>query len=329
MAADSHATTLPVPAEAPPRAGALDRRTLVAGLAFFGAALVASVLLYLAYDLPGTWFPRVPAQSWDARKLTLTRGIGERHGEALAVAKPDESGLAVVSLATDFRAADYPGIAWSASGLPEGADARLLWRSDVRPDKLNSIPLRVEAGRTLPALPMGDPAWIGRITGLALALRGPFPEPVSVLGATAKPMGMVEVMRDRAREWFGFERWNGASINTVTGGADIQDLPLPVLIALVVAVSGVAVLLAVSGEAVASLSFRGSAFRRRVFDRVVRARRPLDVESRTSGARDLTAIRGQGRARKASCQRGRSALRLRREGAGGHAGFSRPRLRGG
>ncbi|MET0918909.1 MAG: hypothetical protein ABWY07_10875, partial [Burkholderiales bacterium] len=148
------------------------------------------------------------------------------------------------SVATDFRAADYPAIEWLVGGLAEGADVRLLWRSDVRPDRLNSVTLRIAAGRSLPTLLAGNPAWIGRVTGLALAIHDPLAQPARVFGVVAKPMGAIELLRDRVGEWLAFERWNGASINTITGGADVQDLPLPALLATVVLLSGAVVVVA-------------------------------------------------------------------------------------
>jgi hypothetical protein len=60
---------------------------------------------------------------------------------------------------------------------------------------------------------------------------------VRILGAAAKPSGIVSIARDRVREWTTFEGWSGASINTVVGGADAQDLPLPLLLAVAVAIS--------------------------------------------------------------------------------------------
>src|SRR5262249_40865915 len=42
------------------------------------------------------------------------------------------------------------------------------------------------------------------------------------------------------REWVSYESWNGASINTVTGGADAQELPLPMLLAAIVILGGLA-----------------------------------------------------------------------------------------
>jgi hypothetical protein len=42
------------------------------------------------------------------------------------------------------------------------------------------------------------------------------------------------------REWLAFEPWSGTSINTLTGGADAQDLPLPVLLAVLVGLAALA-----------------------------------------------------------------------------------------
>lgn len=55
-------------------------------------------------------------------------------------------------------------------------------------------------------------------------------------------MGALDVLTDRVREWLAFEGWTGTSINTVTGGADVQELPLPLLLAVAI---GLATLLVV------------------------------------------------------------------------------------
>ena len=109
--------------------------------------------------------------------------------------------------------------------------------------KLNpkSMPLTVVTGRLLPAVTSRHPAWIGNIEGLALAMKGPIAEPVRIRGVVAKPLSATQVLRDRAREWLAFESWHGTSINTVTGGADLQDLPLPLLLAAAVALATLAV----------------------------------------------------------------------------------------
>ena len=116
----------------------------------------------------------------------------------------------------------------------------LLWRNDYAPAKLNSLPLTVASGRLLQISPAKDPNWIGRIRGIALVIQGPLPNPVRIRGVVAKPMGAVELAGDRIREWLTFEGFTGTSINSVTGGADVQDLPLPVLLATAVALAGLA-----------------------------------------------------------------------------------------
>jgi hypothetical protein len=208
------------------------------GAIIFSTAIVACVAAYLAYAVPGAWFPRVDARTWGVQSLALARGTGAVENGTLVVARPDPTGIALVSVATDFRAIDFPAIGWSAGSLADRADVRLLWRSDVRPDKLNSASMRVEAGQLLPEVLAKNPGWIGRITGIALAIHDPLVQPVRITGVVAKPMGAVDLLRDRITEWFAFERWNGASINTVTGGADIQDVPMPIVISAVVAISG-------------------------------------------------------------------------------------------
>jgi len=195
------------------------------------------IVAYLAIAVPGAWFPSAKERGYAPAALTLARGTGRLVNNELHVTAADPSGFTLVSVVTDFRSSDYAAIAWLAADVPGDATVQLLWRTDYAPEKLNRAPIAVEAGRTLPTVLLNDPAWIGRITGIALAIQGSIAQPVRIGGVLAKPMGAVGVMQDRAREWFQFERWNGASINTVTGGADVQDLPLPVLIASAIALA--------------------------------------------------------------------------------------------
>jgi hypothetical protein len=206
-------------------------------------AVLAVVLGYLAITVPGAWFPRAETLAWGARQLALVRGAGTLAGDELVVTASGTDGTVVVSVETDFRTDRYPAIAWAAIDLPEGGDVRLLWRNDVAPARVNSAPLVVESGRPRMAMLADDPAWIGRIKGLALAVATRVDKPLHVRGVAAKPLGAFEVLSDRAREWFAFEPWTGQSIDSVTGGADLQDLPLPAVLALV-AVLAVAVAMA-------------------------------------------------------------------------------------
>ncbi len=225
------------------------RALLLTGLAF--AACLAA---YIVATVPGRWFPSATPVAMGARDLTLARGTGSIVGDELVIAATDPSGTAVISANTNFRSIDYPVVSWAAIDLPEITEVRFLWRSDYAPDRLNSVPVTIASGRPLPVALASHPAWVGRIAGVGLAIRGPLTQPARVRGMVAKPMGAFELAGDRAREWFAFEGWSGTSINAVTGGADLQDLPLPLLL-VVAGIVGVGawLLLARRGERAAAL----------------------------------------------------------------------------
>ena len=175
-----------------------------------------------------------------ADRLVLARGAGGFDRGELIVAAADATGTTLVTVDTSFRSSDYRAIAWSALGVSDPTTAWLVWRNDYAPAKINSTQLTVASGRLLPASLASHPDWVGRVTGLALTIRGPLPQPVRIRGVVAKPMGAVEIAGDRLREWLAFEGFTGTSINGITGGADVQDLPLPVLLAAAVALAALA-----------------------------------------------------------------------------------------
>lgn len=203
----------------------------------FAAGIAITLLAYLAMAVPGSWFPAAGDRFWTARDLRLARGAATLASGEWVVQAPDANALVLLSGEADLRSTDYRVITWIAVGLPQNADVRMLWRNDYEPAKLNSTRVTVESGRLRPVVVADDPAWIGRITGIALALRGPIVQPVRIRGAVAQPMGAVEVLRDRAREWFAFEGWTGTSINTIVGGSDVQDLPLTWVVAIAIALA--------------------------------------------------------------------------------------------
>ena len=207
------------------------RGPLRTALLLFAAAIALCLLGYLMLSVPASWFPAATPKALFARDLAITRGEGNRVVDDLVVTATDATGTAVVSANTDFHSADYPVVAWVAIDLADNADVRLLWRSDYASAKLNTVQLTVVSGRLLPVALARNPAWVGRIKGLALLIRGPLQQPVRIQGVLIKPMGALELMKDRAREWVAFEGWSGTSINAVAGGADLQDLPLPTLLA--------------------------------------------------------------------------------------------------
>jgi hypothetical protein len=212
----------------PPGRPRVPYKTLIA---IFAAAVVVCVLAYLVVAVPGEWFSRTPTVSWGPQNLQVTRGTASIVGDELRVRPADASGLVVVSLRTSFKSTDFAGIEWVVIDAPDTVDASLLWRTDVKPADLNTMPLTIVSGRFLPVVTRNHEGWIGNIVGLALAMKGPFAEPVRIRGIIAKPLSAPGLLLDRASEWFAFERWTGTSINTITGGADVQDLPLPLLLA--------------------------------------------------------------------------------------------------
>ena len=214
-------------------------RDLRRAAAILVAVIVVATLAYLALTVPGPWFARASTVGWSVKNLTLARGAGRIVDDTLVVTAPDANGISLVTVTGDVSSADYRAIAWIAARLPADAEVRLLWRSDVQPNKLNSARIEVRDGRTLPVMVANDPAWLGHITGLALAIHGPLQTPVLIRGVVAKPMDAPEVMRDRLHEWFAYEPWNGASINTLVGGTDNGALPLPLALAAVVGIAAV------------------------------------------------------------------------------------------
>ena len=203
--------------------------TVLAALAAFAIGLALALGVYVAVN-HGSLAASAAPQSWDASKMSVPRGTGRLEGGTL-VAQAPANDLLIVSLPTDFRARDLSAVSWDVVDVPPGADVRLLFSSDYRPRRVESRPLAVEDGRVLPATLAGDPDWLGRITGLAIAVRAPGAT-VRVRGVAVKSQSAMQLVRDRAGEWFRFEPWSGTSINSVTGGAPAQSLPLPVPVAI-------------------------------------------------------------------------------------------------
>jgi hypothetical protein len=172
--------------------------------------------------------------------MQLTRGEGALVGDDWVITALDATGIAILSLNTDLRSTDYRAIAWIVADFPETADVQLIWRSDYQPAKLQAARLSTAYGHLLPVVLVKDPNWTGRIGGIALSIRGSLSQPVRIRGVVAKPMGALELLQDRISEWRAFEGWAGTSINTLAGGADVQDLPLPALLAAAIVLAALA-----------------------------------------------------------------------------------------
>jgi hypothetical protein len=223
-------TTSAPAAPAPPR-------PVMVALCLLATSVALCVIGYLALTVQGSWFTGARTLYVTPRDLTVTRGSAQMRQDGLALLAPDATGITLVSLTTSLRSSDYPVIAWETRGVPDYVEAALLWQSDYQPGRVFNRRLEVEAGRIAPFSLESDPNWSGRITGLALGVKGAYPEPIVVRGAAAKTMSAREIIGERIAEWFRFEPWNGSSINTIIGGADVQDLPMAFTFAVIVALA--------------------------------------------------------------------------------------------
>lgn len=217
----SHTPAIAAASATPP-----DRR-LRATILAFAVALVATLAAYVAINGASLRTSGEP-RTYDISKMTVPRGTATRDGDVL-VAKTPGADVLIVALRTDFRARELSAVAWDATDIPPDADVRLLFNSDYRPRVVQNRVLAVEDGRVQPISMTGDPDWLGTITGLALAVRAPGAT-IRVRGVTAKPNTASQLVGDRVREWLRFEPWGGTSINEITGGAQAQRLPLPLVV---------------------------------------------------------------------------------------------------
>ncbi len=211
-------------------------RTFLLIAVLLAASTALCVLAYLALGVPGAWLSSASEMVWSGRDLGVPRGNALLQRGSLVVLAPDASGVALVSVTTTFRSSKFPVIAWDAD-VPRGVDVTLLWSTDYNPQRVFNRQLPVIAGHISPEVMMGDPNWLGNITAIGVLLRGKFPAPVIVRAVAARPVTAVQTLRDRFDEWFAFEPWRSGSINQLLGGAPVQKLPLPGLVATIVALA--------------------------------------------------------------------------------------------
>jgi hypothetical protein len=211
----------------------VNSRTLLLKAALLLATTTLVVIgAYLVANVPGAWFPSATPKTFDAAQMAVSRGRPQAAPGALQVVPAPGEDAIVVVLKADLRSSDYAGIEWHVAGIPADADVRLIWRTSYRPDRLNLATMTVDDGRLRPIVMSADPEWIGTIEGLGLAVRGSIRAPIEIRSVTARPLGAIELVRNRAAEWLAFEGWRATSVETLAGGADVQDLPLPAVLAM-------------------------------------------------------------------------------------------------
>ena len=184
-----------------------------------GIALLACVLMvagYLAAVVPGPWLTDEAPRRFSVADIQLVRGSGQRTPNELVVQAPGEGGIAILSLTTDLRADRFRGLAWERLwACPTRSRSGCCGAPKPIRDACSRCRQIIEAGQLRPVLVASAAGWMGRIRGLGLSVAGPLPQPLRVRGVAAKPMGAGELLADRAREWFAFERWSGTPINVL------------------------------------------------------------------------------------------------------------------
>jgi hypothetical protein len=201
------------------------------------AAMLAVLVAYAAANVPGEWFPSAAPTTFDPGRLAVSRGRAQAIPGAIVVTSPGPDEAAIVVVSTELRAEDYAGVEWNVAGLPDVADVRLLWRNSYRPDRLNVAPMVVDGGRLRPIVISGDANWVGTIRGLGIAIANTPPEGIAIRSVTVRPLGAFELLRLRIGEWLAFEPWKATSVETIAGGGDAQDLPLPAVLSAAVALA--------------------------------------------------------------------------------------------
>ncbi len=230
LATDPVAPEAGAPVPAQPRASRV-------ALWIFAASTLICVAVYLGVAVQGPWLSRARTVHWSPRDLSVTEGAARLQPEGLVVRPLDAVHPVRIAINTSLRASDYPVLAWETAGIGDDLEVAVLWQNEYKPGRVFNQRVEVEAGRVQPTLLAGNADWIGRINGIALAVRGNVVEPILIRGATAKTMSPRELLADRVGEWLKFEPWNGASINTLIGGSDTQDLPMSFTFAVVVALA--------------------------------------------------------------------------------------------
>jgi len=226
------------PAAATATPAAAGPRPFVVASWLLAVSALLCIALYLTLSVKGGWFTSAPTLRSIASDLVVNRGNSQLRPDGLALLTPDASGTSIISVKTALRSSDYPVVAWDTLGVPDSVEVALLWQNNYEPGRIFNRRLETEAGRVQPYLLENDPNWKGVISGLALGFKGSFSEPIIIRGVTVKTLSAREVLGDRVREWLTFEPWTGSTINTVLGGADVQDLPISFSFAIIVALAG-------------------------------------------------------------------------------------------
>lgn len=195
---------------------------------------LAWCIAYLWIVVPGPWFSATPVQEFGPAQMTLARGQGRIEPTQVVVLATDATGLAIVSLDTPpLSSAEYRRMRWRVSGGQPEIALAALWKNDSITGKIGGAPLdSIDDGVEI-LLKQGEHGWFGRISGIALTVRGTLQQPLIIQGVTLSPMSARDVVADRVHDWLAFRHWTGLSINAAIGGPSEQSVWLPLAVAVI------------------------------------------------------------------------------------------------
>ncbi len=198
-----------------PNAGA--SRWLASSGAYLVVAYVLVLLTLGLADSGGNWFNAPVTIAVTGAQVDVMRGSGHPEGDVIRIDALDPSGVAIVgSRISPFPAADYPRVEWAVkttASIPP--NLIFLWRTSEHPKRTFSAPIAWaggNVGRTIPLQLAHTDGWSGTITGIALAVRGPFTPPVMIGGVTVPGVSSLTSINEIAHQWMRNFPFRGGSI---------------------------------------------------------------------------------------------------------------------
>ena len=234
MSNESAASANPADTAAAPRWWSLAACLFAAG---FGAV----VLVTVGVLAQGNWLGGPPTITIPMSAFDVARGHASPSGTALVIDAVDATQTAIVSArVAPFAAASYSRVDWKILPTVEPRPAlALAWVTREQPGRTLVKPLQwLEAGVAPLEVTAAD-GWVGTITGLALVVRGPLPQPVVVQGVALPGISAASMAREVLDQWAERRPWGGSAVTYPFDAERDQHLSLPAAAALALALAGI------------------------------------------------------------------------------------------
>lgn len=205
---------------------------------WFASALTL-IVVYLMFNLPGSWFGGGTPQNFPGAAININAGTGQTEGDKLVITSPDPKNAIVLTLKTpSIPTQQYGLLALDVDGIPDESDVTLFWSNDFAPTKVFTRTLTVAGGHLQNAMLAGDSNWLGRVYTIGLVVRANLAQPLTIKSIAFKPATAASILAERWHDWFDPEGWSGISLSRIIGGRAGMDLPLPLLTGLATALAG-------------------------------------------------------------------------------------------